>query len=48
MVIVGAKEAQSGKVNLRYNDGTSLGEYSPDDAIKYLTRELAPPYQQFN
>lgn len=46
MAVLGVKEAESGKVNLRHISGESLGEFLPADAIANLTQETAPPDRQ--
>ncbi len=43
MAIVGTKEAESGKVNLRHISGKNLGEFTLVDVIDYLKRETTPP-----
>ncbi len=43
MAIVGAKEAETGKVNLRHISGESLGEFALSDAIAYLTKATTAP-----
>ena len=43
MAVVGAKEAESDKVNIRHISGESLGEFALSDAIAYLTKETTAP-----
>ena len=43
MAVVGAKEAETGKVNLRHISGESLGEFALSDAIAYLTKATTAP-----
>jgi threonyl-tRNA synthetase len=43
MAVVGAKEAETGTVNLRHISGESLGEFALADVIDYLTKETTVP-----
>ena len=43
MAVVGAQEAETGKVNLRHISGESLGEFLLDDGADYLLQETTPP-----
>lgn len=43
MAIIGAKEAESGKVNLRHISGESLGEFDLEEAANYLSGQATPP-----
>ena len=45
MLIVGAKERDTGSVSIRSRDGQDLGAFSLVDALDFLRRECAPPYQ---
>jgi threonyl-tRNA synthetase len=43
MAVVGAKEAETGTVNLRHISGESLGEFVLVDVIDYLIKETIVP-----
>ncbi len=45
MFVVGAKERDTCSVSIRSRDDQELGIFSLADALSFLRRECAPPYQ---